>query len=96
MEAFKTEHPNWEEDEQAELIEYSAEEECYEAEVDGMKLGLSWLGGAPFVWVYESPHTTHARECSPCVPHAGDLDSKDPGGFECYDLPVDWYDSRQA
>ena len=40
---------------------YYGEEENYELEKDGMKLGLSYLGGAPMVWVFESPHTTRAR-----------------------------------
>jgi len=67
------------------------EEPAYELEVEDMKLQLGWLGGAPLVWVLKSPHTTRARECSPCVPNAGDLDSLDEGGFECYTLPEDWF-----
>ena len=72
--------------------DYQAEEENYELETkDGLKLGLSYLGGAPLVWVFESPVTTEARECSPCVPGAGDLDSQEPGSFTCYTLPSEWF-----
>lgn len=67
------------------------EEPYIEGECEGVKYGISWLGGAPLLWVYWSPFTTHARLCSPCVPNAGDLDSLDPeNGFECYDVPADW------
>lgn len=67
------------------------EEEFELVTSDGLSLALSYLGGAPLVWVFKSPVTTRARLCSPCVPNAGDLDAKDPAGFECYDLPSEWY-----
>lgn len=70
---------------------YQADEEEYALEIDGMKLELSYLGGAPLVWVFKSPHTTECRECSPCCPLAGDLDSQDPGGFTTYTLPKEWF-----
>lgn len=73
---------------------YCGEEECYELDthhIDGLRLQLTYLGGAAMVWVFESPHKTHARLCSPCVPNCGDLDSQDAGGFECYTLPVEWF-----
>jgi hypothetical protein len=71
---------------------WEGDEDSYELETeDGLKLGLSYLGGAPLVWVFESPHTTRARLCSPCVPNAGDLDNRDPNGEECYTLPDDWF-----
>ena len=91
LEDFKTEHPDAS-DEEIDRFgeEYECDEECYSLETDGMKLGLSYLGGAPLVWVYESPHTTRARECSPCVPRAGDLDNRSEDGVECYALPADW------
>lgn len=73
--------------------EYQGEEECYTLERDGLKLGLSYLGGAPLVWVYESPFTTYARECSPCVPNAGDLDNQDESGVQCYTLPPEWFNN---
>jgi len=75
---------------------YMAEEEEYELHADGMHLLLGHLGGASLVWVLESPVTTRARPCSPCVPGAGDLDNKSDGGIECYDLPADWYDKVPA
>jgi len=52
---------------------------------------LGYLGGAPLIWVIQSPVTTTCRRCSPCVPNAGNLDSPDPdGGITCYDIPPDW------
>jgi len=72
--------------------DYYPEEEEYELEThDGLKLGLSYLGGAALVWVFESPVTTEARECSPCVPGAGDLDNQETGAFTCYTLPSEWF-----
>jgi hypothetical protein len=78
--------------------EYEAEEEEYEYEYDTplgkVKLQVGWLGGAPLLWVVESPYCANCKGCSPCVPGAGDLDS--PGGnVECYclppdDMPEDW------
>jgi len=76
-------------------------EPTIEGEYDGVKYRISWLGGAPLVWVLEGP-TGYCRSlCSPCVPNAADLDS----GFEesprseiaealypwqCYVVPADW------
>ena len=88
----------WEEDHPGEDIddhenaydEYCPEEECYSLSTEGMELAIGWLGGAPLVWVFFSPHTTETRECCTCVPNAGDLDS--PGdGTTCYTLPKEWF-----
>jgi hypothetical protein len=38
------------------------------------KLMLSYLGGAPLLWVLEGPVTISSVLCSPCVPGAVDLD----------------------
>jgi len=72
---------------------YECDEEEYALDLpdEGLHLGLSYLGGAPLVWVYKSPHVAFCRPCSPCVPGAGDLDSKVEPGMRCYDLPADWY-----
>lgn len=75
---------------------YEGSEECYALERDGMKLELSYLGGAALIFVLESPSTTRARPCSPCVPGAGDLNSKDASGIECYDLIPSWYGADDA
>lgn len=55
---------------------------------EGVEYMISWLGGAPLLWVLKSPIITTAALCSPCVPNAGDLDS--PGDYECYGIPDDW------
>jgi hypothetical protein len=93
LEYFKAENPDAT-DEEIDRFgeEYESDEDCYSLETkDGLKLGLSYLGGAPMVWVFQSPHTTTALLCSPCVPNAGDLDNRTPDGFACYTLPADWF-----
>jgi hypothetical protein len=54
----------------------------------------SWLGGALHIWILESPVRAWVRECSPCCPNAGDLDSLgelDEGqGVLTYSVPVGW------
>jgi hypothetical protein len=72
--------------------DYTGEEETYRLEKDGLELELSYLGGAPMVWVLKSPHTARVRLCSPCVPNAGDLGSPDEGGVEAYTLPPEWFE----
>ena len=58
---------------------------------EGVRYEISWLGGAPLLWVLESPVISKARLCSPCCPNAGDLNSLDDDGYECYGIPADWY-----
>jgi hypothetical protein len=61
-------------------------------EVEGVKLSLSYLGGAPLLWVVKSPRLVWCRPCSPCVPGGGDLDSpqEEGSGMQCYGLPEGW------
>lgn len=68
------------------------EEPYLEGECEGVKYGISHLGGAALLWVYESPIIGKHGLCSPCVPNAGDLESE--GDFECYDIPEDWKAKR--
>jgi hypothetical protein len=104
LKEWREENPKADEEEFSDL--YEGEEENYELETETdftgangktekrpLKLGLSYLGGAPLVWVFESPYTTRARLCSPCCPNAGDLDNQDPHGLVCYTLPPDWFPS---
>ena len=60
---------------------------------EGLIVTFSWLGGAPLIIVNKSPFVTFARQCSPCVPNAGDLDNLDPDGVECYNVPENWRSS---
>lgn len=66
----------------------------YELEENGAKYAISSLGGAPLIWVYQSPRIVYVSNlCSPCVPNAGDLDSgltDSESGYECYGIPTDW------
>ncbi len=74
--------------------DYQSDEDSYSLGTkEGLKLGLSYLGGAPLVWVFQSPHTTATRVCSPCVPNAGDLDNRVEAGkgVACYTLPDEWF-----
>jgi hypothetical protein len=71
-------------------FEYEGDEDTYEMVTpDGLELGLSTLGGAYNVWVFESPHTAEHALCSPCVPNAGNIDT--PGDFVCYTLSAEWF-----
>ena len=64
------------------------DEPTIEGVYEGVHYHISWLGGAPLLWVFESPHINPHAQCSPCVPGAGDLDSE--GDVLCYDVPDDW------
>lgn len=64
------------------------DEPTIEGEYEGVQYHISWLGGAPLLWVFESPHINPHAQCSPCVPGAGDLDAE--GDVLCYDVPDDW------
>lgn len=50
----------------------------------------TWLGGALMIWVFKSPFHAAFDLCSPCVPNCGNLDSRNPDGYQCYDVPNDW------
>jgi hypothetical protein len=58
------------------------------------KMMMTYLGGAPLLWVLEGPVITKARPCSPCVPGAVDLDNPDEDGYEGYGLPEGWFDEE--
>ena len=75
------------------LLEYNIEpthEATHEGVLDGVKYRTSWLGGALHVFILRSPHITRCRQCSMCVPNAGNLDQIDEDGIETYDVPKDW------
>lgn len=75
---------------------YQSEEPTIEGEYDGVTYRISWLGGAPLLWVLEGPTGFADRLCSPCVPNAADLDrgfsdeKVDNCQHECYVVPQDW------
>lgn len=88
---------------EAELEQFSdtcrIDEPTIEGEYEGVKYRVSWLGGAPILFVAESPDIVYAdRLCSPCVTNAADLDGgfaeyaggSDGGTYECYGVPADW------
>lgn len=68
----------------------SSDEQTHEFDIDGVKGRTTWLGGALHVWVFESPVKGMYSLCSPCCPNAGDLDSPEAEGEECYDVPENW------
>lgn len=73
---------------QSEFI--NIDEPTIEGEYEGVKYMISWLGGAPLLWVFRSPYTGSYAQCSPCVPGAGDLETPDEYGVVCYDIPPGW------
>lgn len=86
---------------------YESDEPEIEGEWEGVKYLISWLGGAPLVWISEGPVGYARRLCSPCVPGAADISSPDDyrlegepesEGFEyeCYCPPRDWWPSDQS
>ena len=66
------------------------DEPTIEGTYEGVQYQISWLGGAPLLWVLESPVISKAQPCSPCVPNGGDLDNLCEDGVECYGVPDDW------
>ena len=66
----------WEDIEARYSERYDDDEDSYEWN----GYGISYLGGAPLLWTYDSHYVTACEQCSPCVPGAGDLDSPDPFG----------------
>ena len=66
------------------------EEPTISGTLAGVKYEISWLGGAPLLWAIESPVISKAKLCSPCAPNAGDLNSLDDDGYECYGIPEYW------
>lgn len=82
--------------------DFMIDEPFIEGECEGVKYQISWLGGAPLLWVTEGPIGYANQLCSPCVPNAADLDGGFiPGnsddekrtmteGYMCYVVPKDW------
>lgn len=81
----------------------SIDEPTIEGVYDGVHYLISWLGGAPLLWITQGPTGWAKSLCSPCVPGAADLDSgyvvagddrmgqPDHGCYyECYVVPRDW------
>lgn len=73
-----------------EYLDWYDDEPIHEFEIDGVEGRTTWLGGALLVFIRESPYTTKAKLCSPCVPNCGDLDNPSEDGEVCYDVPADW------
>ena len=73
------------------------DEPVIEFTAGGVSGRTTWLGGEQMLWVFESPHTTKRSLCSPCVPGAVDLDSGEyEEGYEGYDVPPGWRDTRNT
>ena len=69
-----------------------ADDDQYSYKQDGYHLETTSFG----IYVIESPFYTYARQCSPCCPNAGDLDSPDEQGFKTYCLGPDWFEDEKA
>ena len=66
------------------------DEPTIEGTYEGVQYQISWLGGAPLLFVFESPFKGRFQICSPCVPNAVSLESPSDVGAEGYDVPPDW------
>lgn len=79
----------------ADVLDVEEPDYDYVDERRGVALTTGYLGGAPHIWVVDSPYVTEARECSLCIPGGGDLDSPcRPGeGFDFLCLPPDEYEA---
>ncbi len=76
---------------------YEAQEEEYTyTDEKGNQFLLGYLGGAPLIWCVKTSKIAQARECSPCVPNAGDLNSQEEGGFECYGVPEEYLETEEV
>ena len=92
-------------DSKEDYIEYRVEREMENAHIDeptiegeyeGVQYHISWLGGAPLLWVFQSPLIGRFNLCSPCVPNACDLSSPNPLGYEGYTIPSDWLQEGES
>ena len=54
--------------------DFDIEERPMSLETEGYKYELIYLGGAPLIYVMDSPFVTLCLKCSPCCPKAGYLD----------------------
>ncbi len=74
-------------------------EEGYRLEDGDEIYELSYLGGAPLIWVIKSSRIVYTNSlCSPCCPNAADLDSgltNEDEGYECYGIPKEWEESDE-
>jgi hypothetical protein len=86
--------------------DFQTDEPIIEGTYEGVKYRISWLGGAPILFVFEGPVGFANRLCSPCVPNAADLDGgfhedefaqdgDGDGGYLCYVVPRDWLRSGE-
>ncbi len=66
------------------------DEPTIEGTYEGVQYQIDWLGGAPLLFVFESPFKGRFQICSPCVPNAVSLESPSDVGAEGYDVPPDW------
>lgn len=51
-----------------------------------------WFRNNFTLMITHSDYRTCCRQCSPCYPNAGDLDTPDEYGFDTYAPPADWWD----
>lgn len=73
-----------------EAPDFCIDEPVIEGECQGVQYHIDWLGGAPILWVFHSPHIRTFGLGSPCIPNACDGDRPNPYGFEGYSVPADW------
>ena len=75
---------------EGELEKLRIDEPVITFEMEGVTGQIGWLGGAPLVWIFESPYTGTFQLCSPCVPNACNLDQPEDRGYAGYTVPTHW------
>jgi hypothetical protein len=76
----------------------SGEGHEYHLKTDDCEYLLGYLGGAPIIWVMDSPYVAYVRGCSPCIPGAGDLDTIDDSdtGIAAHCCPPDCFETHDV
>ena len=82
---------------------YYCDEPHIEGTYEDVEYQITWLGGAPLLWILKGPIGFANQLCSPCVPNAADLDGGfilegEPGEedrYMCCVCPKDWLDQER-
>lgn len=78
---------------------YMSDEPHIVGRYDDIEYQITWLGGAPLLWILDGPIGFARCLCSPCVPEAADLDSgfcsgdegvRDDSWHQSYVVPKNW------
>lgn len=71
-------------------FESCVDEAIVEGTLEGVTYRSSWMGGALHFFIFCSQIVGRFDTCSPCVPGAGNLHSRNSDGVFSYDVPPTW------